>query len=516
MTSAPIRVSLLRFAPSMVALLVVVACANNSADVDLWGHLRFGTDTLARRHLAMIDPYAYSIRGLPWINHEWLSEVVLAWSYAKLGVVGLKMVRFACAAITVVCLAGAIAETAAPLGVQMAVMVVVTICIVPEMQFRPQIFTYAFLSATMWLIARDNFRGRSPLWIAIPLVVAWSNLHGGFVTGIAALGVYSGVTGVTDWYEGRGLARGTRLDTITAAAILASLATPYGFGTWWSVARTISRPPSLTEILEWQRLSSAMVVIWNMPGLSKLYDVGIATVMGGLVVSVALAPSADDLPLLAVAGVMIAAAFSAFRNVPLGMIGSAVPLAHHISLAIRGRREPAALGEVPPLERASTLSQLVVAVLAIVLALKLGIFSRTVSNLYPMPEGAVAFMSDHGLRGNVLSALVFSDYLLYHRALETHVFIDTRFEMIYPDTVAREYLEFHHGRAHAERILDVYPHQFVLIEPDSGAASLMRTRTDWKLIYKDKDSILYAHADSAAAHIPDLPIIATVPPAAFP
>lgn len=517
MTSTPARESLLRFAPSMVALLVVVACGTNAADVDLWGHLRFGADTLARGHLAMHDPYSYSIRGLPWINHEWLSEVVLAWSYAKLGVVGLKMVRFVCAAITIVCLAGAIAESAAAVGVQLAVMIVVTICLVPEMEFRPQMFTYAFLSVTMWLIARDNFRGRSPVWIAIPMVVVWSNLHGGFVTGIAALGLYSGMAGLQDWYKGRGLARGIRVGSITVASIVASLATPYGLGTWWSVARTISRPPFLSEIIEWQRLPSAMLVIWNMPGLSKLFDIGIVSVMGGLAACVALAPSTDDLPLLVVAAVMISAAFSAFRNVSLGVIGSAVPLAHHLSAAIHNRREAAAQREAaPPRERASTLTQLIVATLAIVLALKLGIFSDRVSNLYTMPEGAVTFMANHGLRGNVLSALVFSDYLLYHRAPESHVFIDTRLEMIYPDRLVREYLDFHHGRAQAARILDLYPNDFVLIEPASGAESLMRTRTDWKLIYEDSDSMLYARADSGAAHIDGLPIIAAAPAAAFP
>ena len=49
------------------------------ADPDLWGHLRFGLDTVAAGRIVRTDIYSYlSGRHQPWINHEWLAEAIMA------------------------------------------------------------------------------------------------------------------------------------------------------------------------------------------------------------------------------------------------------------------------------------------------------------------------------------------------------------------------------------------------------------------------------------------------------
>jgi hypothetical protein len=65
-------------------------------------------------------------------------------------------------------------------------------------------------------------------------------------------------------------------------------------------------------------------------------------------------------------------------------------------------------------------------------------------------------------------------------------------------------------------VLDSYPHDFVLIGPDVPARQLMDQRRDWKLLYRDENSLLYARASAPAADLPGLPVIATAPPSGFP
>ncbi|HYB92054.1 MAG TPA: hypothetical protein VEC38_13545 [Candidatus Binataceae bacterium] len=515
---SPQVISLLRYSPAMVAVLAVAASSNNIADIDLWGHLRFGADALARGHLFMRDPYAYSIPGLPWVSHEWLSEIVLAWMYAKLGVVGLKLVRFACAAAMVIFLAGAVGETSAAIGIQLAALGLAVIALMPEMEFRPQAFSYAMLSAVMWLIARDNYGRRAPLWIAIPMLALWCNLHGGFVIGLAALGIYTGWTAFIGLRERSGRARALRLGAITGAAAVATLLTPYGLGAWRSVMRTISRPPMINEIVEWKPLAATMVEIWHMPGFSFVFDCVIVIILAALAVSVLIAPRGRDGGLLAIAGVMIAAAISAFRNVPLAVIGSVTPLARHFALAcgmVRAGASREAAGGMP---RAHTnaLTESVLAMLAVVLAIWGGVFSRAMEMDFTFPAGAVAFMQQHRLAGNILCKFAWDDYVLYHRLPEDRVFLDTRYEMIYPDRIAREYEDFYHGRAGAAGVLDGYRHDYVMLGPAAEANRLMRSRSDWVLIYRDRDSLLYARAGSAAAQIPGIPVTGTPPAPSFP
>ncbi len=92
------RPSLLRYSPALVLVVVAIADIQRWADPDLWGHLAFGRAMLAARHLAFHDPYSYSAPGHLWINHEWLSESMLAAIYNLGGVVGLKLMKFACCA----------------------------------------------------------------------------------------------------------------------------------------------------------------------------------------------------------------------------------------------------------------------------------------------------------------------------------------------------------------------------------------------------------------------------------
>ena len=65
------------------------------ADPDLWGHIRFGLDTLQAGAVVRTDPYSYLSGGQPWINHEWLSELLMALAWDRLGPPGLVALKVA-------------------------------------------------------------------------------------------------------------------------------------------------------------------------------------------------------------------------------------------------------------------------------------------------------------------------------------------------------------------------------------------------------------------------------------
>ena len=90
------RVSLFHYSPALIFLVIVVADITRLADPDLWGHVRFGQDVLAQRHLIFYDRYSYSAPGHLWLNHEWLSEVLMAAMFDKFGPLGLKLLKFLC------------------------------------------------------------------------------------------------------------------------------------------------------------------------------------------------------------------------------------------------------------------------------------------------------------------------------------------------------------------------------------------------------------------------------------
>jgi hypothetical protein len=507
--------SLLRFAPTIIALLAVVISSSDLADPDLWRHLRFGADMIARGGVLRVDPYSYAIPSLPWVSHEWLSEVILAWTFARFGVIGLKLLRFACSAVTIALLAAAVAETRASLNIQLGVMILLAIGLTPEMQFRPQLFTYAMLSVTIWLLTRDNYRRRAPLWVLVPMLALWANMHGGFVIGIAALGVYSTIVAVEDVYARSRFSRSARLTAIAAAAIFATLLTPFGAATWESTMRTVWRPPMLSQITEWQSLIAGMAAVWHLRGLTVLFDAALVLMFGGLIVTLAIAPRGNDAPLVGVAALMIAATFTALRNIPLGVIASAAPLARHWSLAMK-RVRGASTSTISADAHASVATQAIIGIIAIALALKTGVVSRKLEPERKYPAGAIAFMQANALSGNILCDYEWAGYVLYHTAPASQVFIDGRFEMIYPERIAHDFVDFYDAHSDASHVLDSYPHDFVLLSPNAPAQKIMDARRDWILIYRDDAGLLYARGDSPAARLPGIPVAGHAPPFTFP
>jgi hypothetical protein len=154
--------------------------------------------------------------------------------------------------------------------------------------------------------------------------------------------------------------------------------------------------------------------------------------------------------------------------------------------------------------------------IAIVLAIFGGLFSRRLILGSDTRFGAVAFVREHHLHGNVLSNFADGEYLIWHLP-DSKVFIDGRYDTVYPEKIVHQYLEFINGRPEALTVLRAYRHNRVMLPRDSNAVEIMRQASEWRLIHRDKDWMLFARADSAAARMPGIPIESAPPtPSYFP
>lgn len=507
------RVSLFHYAPALLLLVIVVADGAQFADPDLWGHIRAGQAILEQGHIILRDTYSYSAFGQLYRNHEWLTEVLMALIYNHGGVIGLKLWKFTCAALTFGFLAAGLSETGASATVQLYVLMCTSVALTLEMQFRPQLFTYLLFTTLLMILARHNYRGSARIWLMIPIMALWANLHGGFVIGIATLGIYTAVVGMQDLIAEKGLKRTLRLALITLAATLVTLVTPWGISLWHEVIRPVFSPAIRTLIVDWHPLSLALAEQWKRSHLGVLFYFFVFGLMGASAITFALTPKGGDLPLVAIAAVMSLAAFSAARNIPLAAIALTLPVARHGSLVVGRLRERAAAQgvrfEAEP-DR-SRVNQWLVGAVAIALGISFGLFSPELRTFGVYPTGAVAFMQRHGLAGDVLNDFNWGGYLIWHLTPASKVFIDGRYDTVYSIAVINDYLLFYFDRPGGSRVLSAYPHDFVLIPPRSGAFRLVTNATGWTLLYKDENAALFARAGSPAANISGIPVTGANP-----
>ena len=237
-------------------LLVVVT--NTSADPDLWGHLRFGLDMLASKSIHSADLYSFTA-DRAWINHEWLSELLMGIGYTGLGALGLNLLK-----LGVVAVVGGIAliiarqEHASPIASDVYVGLTVFATYSRTQVVRPQMFSVAIFCAMLYLL-RETGRGRARALWYVPLVfAAWVNLHGGWIVGLAALGVWM----LGDAWQRRSIRWTLALTAVGALALLATLFNPYGLGLWQFLAETVRLDrPDITEWKPLLQLPPAILVI---------------------------------------------------------------------------------------------------------------------------------------------------------------------------------------------------------------------------------------------------------------
>jgi len=149
--------------------------------------------------------------------------------------------------------------------------------------------------------------------------------------------------------------------------------------------------------------------------------------------------------------------------------------------------------------RQSWLNQIIVGIAAIAVLMGSGLLSAALRAGSSKPVGAIAFMQEHRLSGNIFTDFAWGEYLIWHMAPASKVFIDGRYDTVYPPNVIDDYLAFQYG---AKDVLRKYPHDFVLLNPnDEAALAVMASAHEWNRIYRDGSCILFARADSEAGRI---------------
>lgn len=304
----------------------------------------------------------------------------------------------------------------------------------------------------------------------------------------------------------RDLANTAQVIAVAVISIAVTWVTPWSIVGWRAALVAVHNPLSPQVMNDWYPLLHVLRLSLHGPGVrSSIYLILPLFAIAAMIGTWLLTPRWEDLGLIAIAFVMIIAAFDAVRNIAFAAIAITAPLARHCALLVNARA--GSERRCDPRPRRPLFHEALVAFVAITLALETGVLSRSIFTpaAFPYPAGAIAFMNEHGLHGNVLTEMYWAQYLIWHQP-RSKIFVDGRYDMVYPPKVIIDYVDFALARSRAESVLRAYPHQFVLIRTDYPDFGLMMRQSDWRLIYRDRVSALFVPATSPAANIPGVPV----------
>lgn len=422
---------------------------NRWQDVDFWGHLFFGRQIVETKNIPKTDSYSYTAYGNKWVNHEWLSEVIFYSAYKKSGDKGLIFLKVILGIIT----GGFLFSTMLVYSSNYKTLFIIYLfelsLVFLGASFRPQIFTYLYLSIFGLLIHLYRKTGKLPFLILMfPTMVLWSNSHGGFVVGLAIALIL-----LLEKYNRKHL-------FIIIALPVASLITPYHFNLWNAIFRAITNPLTAKYITEWGKFTMS-----DFPILGYLFVfIAIISAVSSLIY---LFQKKYLSFLVILISILFASKYS--RHIPVFAIISA----------------PFLVPFFESIKKRSTI--MILTILAffpffLLLFITLKNPSLEITDNGRFPSNAVNFLKEKKLSGNIFNEFNWGEYLIWQLYPQCKVAIDGRYDTVYPVSFLKNYFDS------ALCGIDMPANtDFLLLNPGRKI-----DEKKWKEIYRDAFSVLYS------------------------
>jgi hypothetical protein len=451
------------------------------ADADLWGHLRYGLDSIRDRGLTTVDPYSFT-QDKPWVNHEWLSELVMAAAYSVGSVPGLVTHKALLITIVFVIIWRGF-RGASPAAIAGVFVGVVFGTIHMTSSIRPQLWTFVGIAILCRTLMGD--RPRALWWLPL-LFAIWVNSHGGWIVGLGVLGVWA----AADVWSVP--ARWRRWAPLIAAVMLATLVNPYGWHLWLFLGETVRMTRNVTE---WGPL-------WGTPVLNWIpWAVATAAIPWAIARRV---PRRWQIAL--VLAMLAYASARVMRIESLFVTAAAILLAP--TIRERWPAHPTALAPIVA-ARSAILALAIVVVVAGGWAATsfrsvrcVGIWGVGTPDVAAMPS------LRHALDGRIVTFFDWGQYALWHVGPRLRVSMDGRRETVYSDARLAEHDDILLGREAGLRALAAWRAEYVWLPVTA------RTTADWLEANGYRIDVRTARSFVAVRN--DLPVLPPVGDAEWP
>src|SRR5438105_789421 len=127
--------------------------------------------------------------GAKWVDQQWLAQLIFFRLY-QLGNLRLVMLTHVALLATALGLAMVAARRRGGSARTVALMTTLALMtIIMSAQLRAQSFAYVLFVAVAWFLIEDARRPSLRVFLTLPLLAIWANLHGSVVLGVALVGL---------------------------------------------------------------------------------------------------------------------------------------------------------------------------------------------------------------------------------------------------------------------------------------------------------------------------------------
>ena len=478
-------------------------------DPDYFWHLRTGQYLFEHHTLPTGDIFSYTYDGRPWVLHEWLSEIVLYCIHTLLGPLGVKLVVSLMATATLVILYKTANHILKRPYVALIITMLFFIPIMGSIGPRPHMVTMLMFAFFMYALTAFKYAHTTrTLWLLPPLMVVWTNAHGGYMIAIALLLMFV----ACEWLmwiarQNHDVADKNRLKLlswVTGVTILVSLVNPYFIRHWLYPFEVMGMKAAQEYIAEWR---SPDFHSWPF----QLY---LALVLFTMTAAM-YRKVRPDLTELVVTLFFVATGFVAIRHASFAIMAlipfaattiTQLPLTRLLADE-RMRRLHSSYQrfahndkDMGSIEFVLNWFLLVVIVTGLILyhSVLHGKDAEMINKMVPVK--ATEFITRVGINGRMFNTYHYGGYLIQALYPLQKVFIDGRAD-VYGDKFIEEYIAISQGATGWKEKFAKYGIDYVVMQRDTPLIQILKVQGDFRLVFEDEINSVLLRDDERFAKI---------------
>ena len=511
--TVPLR-SDVKFAMGVASLLGVLAVSatNTIVDLDLFHQMALFREYLANGAMPMSDSFAYTPTRETVVHHEWGMGAIQYYAMvgSGLGGFGLMLLKYLLTfAICFICYFVS-RKNGAPFAL-IVLLAPIALSVGGYIGFtnvRAQVVTLLFVAIQFWMFSCD--REGKKLWCLwwIPMMVAWTNIHGGVVAGVAIFFLWVGIRFV-EAMANEGLYSAIRegAHRLGLSAVLPALMCINPWGAAY-----------LPYLLRAVRMKRPMIGEWS--SILGSGDIGMLAMFGlsiflAVVAAATILRNATNrkfaLRFLFPTLVIVVTWVMAGKNIRHASIFAVAWMCYAPMLLANTEFHQWILQSIGNNQKLIRKASWGIAMLALAFSLNAKFFVANVpafadeapvgSPIYPVH--AVNWLQENEIGGNMMVWFNDGAYVSWRMYPHVKVSLDSRYEVAYPHGAVEESVAFYNAEDSWRDSLNKYPTEMVLAPASTAIVKAMTEAIEdgslsWKVMYRDESFTLFGKVELLA------------------
>ena len=449
--------------------IYALALVHNTIDMDFWARIIQGNAFWSLGHILKQDPFSYTQTHL-WLDHEWGSSVIFSFIHNHFGYIGITLFR----TLLVFSIYTLIFETIklreerenTLLDLSFLFTSALAIPTITMSCLRCHFFTFFFFTLFLYILEYVRKHKKFKLLFALPFImIIWVNVHGGCVSGLGLLFIYT-IGEFINKNEYKAYLR-TLLTCLGAMFI-----NPYGFEyvKFIFMATTMDRP----FVTEW--ISPFMHSSWKF-----FIEFKIFYIIALIITLISIKKFKQDAVKYIL--LIICAYLSAryIKNTPFFIITSMIFLYDEIySFFSKFKVDTKALYYIAYF-------------FMIMYSLNIIPSFKPIPNLSQQPYKIVEFIKINNMKGNILAPFDMGSYITYKLFPNNYIYMDGRYEEVYFKETKDLLDNFYNVTKDWNKILkNGLKHDYIIVPIDARINDYLLKEENYKKIYNDGKNFLYS------------------------